>query len=303
MKKIVTISLLLCIMVLAGCMKETTESHKETVDTEPLPAYKEEDSLLQTTTLEEEFPQEQTTTVPERIEVSSLLFCEFNDFRDTYDYEPEYSAEQWMNAEGALLFPYVKEIENTTSFVRSFALLYMPDEVLVRATTQDLLKVVMDGWLEASVTSISVFSTPSHYILSCTGKNQASNELLRRSDMIDVLYNDYCNRDYSGAESLEGKRAADKLQFDEIILASNHAFSLMDDHMKRAVLTEALEKYQQVKCGEYYTVGHTSGFFAFIAEEERNGGSYWYKYICDNNIEEAKLAISFDEVCWLEQFY
>lgn len=250
----------------------------------------------------EEKPIDQTTLT--RIEVNSLLYGEYFDLKDTYWYEPKYNAAQWMNEEGELLFPYEQDLNNNTTMEGALALLYMPDEVLFKASTEDLLKVVMDGWLETNATSISVYSTPSHYIRSCTIKNQAANELMRRRDMVTVLYEDYCNRNYlKGEESREGRWAADKLQFDEIILASNHAFAMMDDEMKENVLNAALEKHGQVRSGYFYTVGHTSGFFAYIVEEELNGGSDWYQYIHDNNIEAAKNAISFNDTCWLEQFY
>ena len=239
-----------------------------------------------------------------RVEVNSLLYGEYFDLKDTYHYEPKYNAAQWMNEAGELLFPYEQELNNDTKMADDLALLYMPDEILLKASTEDLLKVVMDGWLETNATSISVYSIPSHYIRSCTIKNQAANELMRRSDMVTVLYEDYCNRNYlKGEESREGRWAADKLQFDEIILASNHAFAMMDDEMKENVLNAALEKHGQVRSGYFYTVGHTSGFFAYIVEEELNGGSDWYQYIHDNNIEAAKNAISFNDTCWLEQFY
>ncbi|MBO5237855.1 MAG: hypothetical protein J6B50_03665 [Lachnospiraceae bacterium] len=306
MKKTVLIIGTTFAVLFSGCAKENVLSQNDFINTEQNQA--EEDSSLHTTPVPSTVPENTTIvqmeTTPTRIEVDSLLYKEFNDMREVYSYEAKYNAAQWMNEAGELLFPYEQDLNSDTKMVDDLALLYMPDEVLFKASTEDLLKVVMDGWLETNVTSISVYSIPSHYIRSCTIKNQAANELMRRSDMVTVIYADYCNRNYlKGEESREGRWAADKLQFDEIILASNHAFAMMDNEMKENVLNAALEKYGQVRSGYFYTVEHTSGFFAYIVEEELNGGSAWYQYVQDNNIEAAKNAICFDSTCWLEQFY
>ena len=306
MKKAVFIMGMAFAVLFVGCAKENVLSQDDSVNAEQ--NYTVADSSLHITSMQTTEPENTTEaqmeTMPTRIEVDSLLYKEFNDMSEVYSYEPKYDVAQWMNEAGDLLFPYEQDLNNNTTMEGALALLYMPDEVLFKASTEDLLKVVMDGWLETNATSISVYSTPSHYIRSCTIKNQAANELMRRSDMVTVIYDDYCNRNYlKGEESREGRWAADKMQFDEIILASNHAFAMMDDEMKEKVLNVALEKHGQVRSGYFYTVGHTSGFFAYIVEEELNGGSDWYQYIQDNNIEEAKNAICFDSTCWLEQFY
>lgn len=296
MKKIILMGL--CFLIfLAGCtsgLQGNTEPEDVTADslTNTEPELSESQSTSEI----------QTEVLPTKTEVQSLLYSDFNDMRKVYGYEPGYDATQWMNEEGALLFPYESDWKDASKVAEVLGLLYMPEEVLSKAATEDLLKVVMEGWLESNVTSISVYSTPSDYILSCTIKNQAANELMARSDMVVLLYEDYCSRSYlEGGASREGRWAADKLQFDEIILASNYAFAQMDDEMKENVLKEALRKQKQVESGTYYTVGHTSGFFAYIAEEERKEGSNWYQYICDNKIEAAKNAICFDELSWLEQ--
>lgn len=81
------------------------------------------------------------------------------------------------------------------------------------------------------------------------------------------MLEDYCTRNYArGSEtSNEARDALNQVVFEEILLASNLAFSQMDENMKRQVIDEVMKKLGDAQSGKYWTQSITSGFFAYIA--------------------------------------
>lgn len=94
--------------------------------------------------------------------------------------------------------------------------------------------------------------------------------------------------------SKETREALNQVVFEEILLASNLAFSQMDENMKRRVIDEVMKKLGDVQSGKYWTQSITSGFFAYIAEEQEAEGSMWYDYISKNCSEEVKQYLTTD---------
>ena len=169
-----------------------------------------------------------------------------NLLENTYGLEPYFSEENWIDSEGNLLYPYEDNEELMTGIDNILASLYMPQEVVKNASSEDLLKIVLDGLLETNAVMPSVYNNPSDYVAHCCGINQAVNELLQRSDLVDVIYSDYCRRSYDVPDESAKLYEVNKLQFEEIILGSNHAFTLMNDDMREDVLEEVIRKNAEI---------------------------------------------------------
>lgn len=254
--------MLIMFIVVWGCMKEKSNSTNELTSTESSAT----------------------------LDVDALLYEEYGDLRDVYNYEPFYSKQDWMNDRGELLYPYEKNKDNLRGIENTLASLYMPEDVLKKASSEELLKVVCDGWLSTYATSAILFNLPSEYVANSTARNQAANELIKRADMIDVIIEDYINKCYvkGNTYSEEAMFILNQIQFEEIVLGSNHAYLQMDNNVREKVLDAILEKVSCIESKEYYTGDLVSGFFTYIIEEETNGGSYWYTYICENRYELAE---------------
>ena len=204
-----------------------------------------------------------------KVEIDSIMYNEFNNLlEDEYGGEPYYTKEEWINEKGELLFPYENNKELMSGIENILASLYMPEEVLEKAYTKDLLKVICEGWFSTNVTMPSIYNNPSEYILYSSSTNQAVNELLQRGDMVEIVFDDYCKRNYVIETEVNEQNSSElkRLQFEEIVLGSNHAFSLMDDSMREKVLSEVLKKNENIKGEEYDTSGLESGFFSMIEE-------------------------------------
>lgn len=233
-----------------------------------------------------------------RAKPQSVLFKEYKGLKDVYGYEPFYSAKEWMDEEGKLLFPYDEYRYRMDKYVNVLASLDMPEEVLKKAQTKDILEVVCGGWLTSGATEAETFNFPSDYVNIASANIGAVNELLWRSDMASAVRQDYYKRNYLVGEGNSGsveRYTVYQIIFDEILLASNLAFSQMDDRMKELVLDDVMKKLRDVESGEYFTSSSIkSGFFAFIAEEYAAGGSLWYDYISDNCPKEIKQYLTKD---------
>lgn len=230
-----------------------------------------------------------------RAKPDSILFKEYYGLKDVYGYEPFYSAEEWMDEEGKLLFPYDEYRYRMEGMSDILASLDVPEAVLQKAATEDVLKVVCEGWITSGATG-PFFDFPSQYINIASANIGVVNELLQRSDMAKAVLKDYCTRNYvSGTETSRLARdALNQVVFDEILLASNLAFSQMDENMKRQVIYEVMKKLGDAESGKYWTEGITSGFFAYIAEEQEAEGSLWYDYISKNCSKEVKQYLTTD---------
>lgn len=232
-----------------------------------------------------------------RAKPQTVLFKEYKGLKDAYEYEPFYSAKEWMDEEGRLLFPYDEYRYRMEGMSNILASLDVPEEVLQKAATKDVLKVVCEGWLTSGATLAYIFESPSDYVNIASANIGVVNELLQRSDMAKAVFEDYCTRNYvQGSEtSREAQDALNQVIFEEILLASNLAFSQMDENMKRQVLDEVMKKLGDAQSGKYWTHHKkSSGFFAFIAEEYAAGGSLWYDYISDNCPKEIKQYLTKD---------
>lgn len=277
-KKILIIFLLITTLLLVGCGFEKENASDKSVT-----------SATETATL--------------RIEVDELLYEEFGDLRSVYNYEPFYAADEWMDDKGELLFPYESNKDMMKGIENILASLHMPEGVLKEASTEELLRVICEGWLSTHATSPLLFNLPSEYVANSMARNQATNEFMRRSDMLNVLVEDYLQRCYIHDDeySDEATFALNQIQFEEIILASNYVYAQMDDSMKEKVINAVLEKVSYMESGKYYTGDLASGFFTYIIEAQNNGGSYWYTYICENEIETARKYINLENVVsWIK---
>lgn len=228
-----------------------------------------------------------------RAKPDSILFKEYYGLKDVYGYEPFYSAKEWMDEDGKLLFPYDEYRYRMEGMSNILASLDVPEEVLQKAATEDVLKVVCEGWLTSGATG-PFFDFPSQYINIASANIGVVNELLQRSDMAKAVLDDYCTRNYVlGTETSKPARdALNQVAFEEILLASNLAFSQMDENMKRQVIDEVMTKLGDAKSGKYWTQSITSGFFAYIAEEQEAEGSLWYDYISKNCSKEVKQYLT-----------
>ena len=235
-----------------------------------------------------------------KVKIDSIIYGDYFNFYVESGGKPRFSAEEWMSEEGKLLYPYEEKEEYMKGIDNIFASLYMPEEVVVKATSIELLKVINDGWFNTYATMPSLYNMPSHFAHYTIATNIAANELVQRSDMPEVLYSDYCTREYLKKDSKGDEKIfeATRIQFAEVVLGSNHAFSLMSDELKEKVLKEATKKNKQIISGEYHTDNVQSGFFSMIEEEYYNGGSLWYTYICDNEIDEVKEYIDVEYPDW-----
>lgn len=233
-----------------------------------------------------------------RAKPDSVLFKEYYGLKDVYGYEPFYSAGEWMDEEGRLLFPYEKDRDKMKAMSNILASLDIPDEVLEKAETKDVLKVVCEGWLTSGATAAEAFEQPSQYVNIASANIKAVNELLQRSDMAKVVLQDFYKRNYLAGIGETGsveRCAVNQIIFEEILLASNLAFSQMDDRMKIQVIDEVMKKLRDVESGEYCTSASiTSGFFAYVAEEQAKCGSMWYDYISRNCPDDVKRRLAAD---------
>lgn len=233
-----------------------------------------------------------------KVSIDSIMYQKYeNLLENTYGLEPYFSEENWIDSEGNLLYPYEDNSELMTGIGNILASLYMPKEVVKNASSEELLRIVLDGLLETNAVMPFAYNNPSDYVSYCCGINQAVNELLQRSDLVEVIYNDYCNRSYDMPDEYAKSYEFNKLQFEEIILGSNHAFTLMNDDMREDVLEEVIRKNAEIAV-HANDIGLTSGFFAMIEDEYSHGNSEWYTYICDNNYSEAKNVINVEVPSW-----
>lgn len=264
-------------------------------------------SLVACTPEDEKLHNDSSTSCDEnmtvRIDEGTLLYNTFGDLRNVYGYEPFYTADEWMNDAGELLYPYENDKDRMEGIENILASLYMPEEVLKKASTEELLHVVCDGWLSTHATSAILFNLPSEYVANSMSRNQAANELIVRNDMVKVLLEDYTLKSYiKGNEySDEAAFALNQIQFEEIILASNHAYVQMNDSMKEKVINAVLEKVSYMESQQYYTGNLKTGFFTYIKEEQENGGSYWYEYLCENEDEIVRKYLDLEEtISWMQ---
>ena len=252
--------------------------------------------------IQTEITETESETAFIRAKPDSILFKEYYGLKDVYGYEPFYSAEEWMDEDGKLLFPYDEYRYRMEGMSNILASLDVPEEVLQKAATKDVLKVVCEGWLTSGATLAYIFDFPSQYINIASANIGVVNELLQRSDMAKAVLDDYCTRNYVlGTETSKPARdALNQVAFDEILLASNLAFSQLDENMKRQVIDEVMKKLVDAESGKYWTQSITSGFFAYIAEEQEAEGSLWYDYISKNCSKEAKQYLTTDYMSfWL----
>lgn len=235
-----------------------------------------------------------------RVDVNSVIYSEFSNFYVEAGGKPRFSADEWMNESGELLYPYREKNEYMKGIENIFASLYIPEDVVQKAKTKELLIVLTDGWFETYATMPSLYTKASTFANYTITTNIGANELMQRADMPQVVFEDYCSREYikQGGDRQNATYEASKIQFDEILLGSNHAFLLMNDDLKEKVLAEAMDKNADIVSGNYDTDGTLSGFFSIIEEEHEKEKSLWYEYICEKNHNEVKKYIDMEYPSW-----
>lgn len=95
-----------------------------------------------------------------------MLYAEFDNNGGSL--APFYTSKEWMDEDGVMLFPYKDDEADMNGIDDIIARMYIPNDVLDRATTEDLLYVVCDCWLSTGATASFMFNFPSDYIVSCT---------------------------------------------------------------------------------------------------------------------------------------
>ena len=233
-------------------------------------------------------------SIPDRVEViDAILYGEYTDMTNTFSYEPLYTDAEWIK-DGTLLYPYKNNLDNDSmkTIEDILANFYVSEEVVAKASTKELLKVSGDFLTTKGIDM--VYNLPSEYVCYVVSINLASNELLHRTDMPEVIFEDYNDREYAKASASydEVRINCNQIMFEEIVLASNYAFSIMDDELKEKVLAQATDMADMALDDNYDAHGLKSGFFTYIIEEKLEGGSDWYDYIVENNHEGALAHIS-----------
>lgn len=215
------------------------------------------------------------------------LWSEYNGLSNTYQYDAEYKEDEWADKDGNILFPYEASIAGCKDIRDNLSKLKMPDELVKTASTEDILKIVTDGWITDTVGNAFPYGTAEEYINYSTAANQAANELFLRSNMVEVMLKDYTERAYDESKDT-ALHYSSVLRFEEILLASDYAYDKMDDKTRNEVLKAVTDKINNTDYEVYYGCKCESGFFAYIYEQGENGGSKWKFYIEENGTDDAK---------------
>ena len=129
----------------------------------------------------------EAATLPERMspESGTVIYSAYADYRDLYNFEPLFNDSDWMDKDGRLLFPYRNITSKGFKIGDIFALFYMSEEVVSKATSEDLLAVVTDA---APTSMIVMANSPSEMAQMCSNKLLAADELLHRPDTVSYTH-------------------------------------------------------------------------------------------------------------------
>ena len=211
----------------------------------------------------------EAATLPERMspESGTVIYSAYADYRDLYNFEPLFNDSDWMDKDGRLLFPYRNITSKGFKIGDIFAMFYMSEEVVSKATSEDLLTVVTD----AAPTSMIVM------------------ELLHRPDMARVVLKDYRIRRYIEPEKITSNNA---IQIEEMWLGSNLGYTELNDDERAEVLELAAINMAKIhELGLELTI-RDNCFFGLAAEEYKRNGNGWYDYIMNKADQSVKDAFN-----------
>lgn len=230
----------------------------------------------------------EAATLPERMspESGTVIYSAYADYRDLYNFEPLFNDSDWMDKDGRLLFPYRNITSKEFKIGDIFAMFYMSEEVVSKATSEDLLTVVTDA---APTSMIVMANSPSEMAQMCSNKLLAADELLHRPDMARVVLKDYRIRRYIEPEKITSNNA---IQIEEMWLGSNLGYAELNDDERAEVLELAAINMTKIhELGLELTI-RDNCFFGLAAEEYKRNGNGWYDYIMNKADQSVKDAFN-----------
>lgn len=291
LKKIcVLITIIAMLITLYGCVNNSNSeqlvgsNHSDMISEEPLDTPKLSKAPS---------PTEVVMSAPTQSE--DLLSNQNEDLPKLYEkyYEESphvvYSADEWLKDDGRLDFPFdLDEDTSQMQWSESFSRFYIPKEALEAARTEDLLEVIK-LWPYAKY---FLYNYPSYYLeYLCTGFN-ATDELLTRLDLAEILLSTYIEDEFMPENTFDNnnKQMAyndecstreNGIVLCEILLATDMVFEQMDDDMRHSTLNAVIDKIGMRDSEEYpyLKLSARSGFFAHVIELRDSTGSKWYDYI------------------------
>lgn len=255
----------------------------------------------------EEALAKKTETVDTLEKIASITDAELPGYGDfAPDVTPKYSKDEWMNENGEIMYPYRgHEDEISKLFIYEKLPFYcIPNEVLEKMTSKQLFVVVCDWMSETLVTPEFHTSRFPGFLTECLYNCQAANELVHRKNMAEVLYRDYLERDYIDTTEAKGEALTNYklISFEESVLASDLAYGMLDDDMKKTILAEAVEKANDIEYVKNMGISHSSVFYNCIMHQSLTGKSGWYDYIKENGSDEArellKRLVDDESITW-----
>lgn len=230
----------------------------------------------------------EAATLPERMspEIGTVIYSAYADYRDLYNFEPLFNDSDWMDKDGRLLFPYRNITSKGFKIGDIFAMFYMSEEVVSKATSEDLLTVVTDA---AQTSMIVMANSPSEMTQMCSNKLLTADELLHRPDMARVVLKDYRIRSYTEPEKITSNNA---IQIEEMWLGSNLGYTELNDDERAEVLELAAINMAKIhELGLELTI-RDNCFFGLAAEEYKRNGNGWYDYIMNKADQSVKDAFN-----------
>lgn len=233
--------------------------------------------------------------------------------------EAAYSVADWLGPDGIIGFPFDWRDTLEMSNPEREVIYYVPQEALDRATTEDLVELLV-GYDHRS--RFDIYNFISYYWDYVLNNFNVAEELISRESLAEDVLKAYQKDNFlikSSFGDAAKQKAYDeqcydqfnKIGLEEIILATNLAFDQMDDEMRKATIEEALNKVEERLSGKFkcsYGLANgedgfgemPSGFFAYIVEMEESTGSKWYRFMQENGYDELVEKLDGLNVrdCW-----
>ncbi len=194
----------------------------------------------------------------------------------------------WIDEDKALHFPedFEEHYAGYDSMDEWYACYYIPKEALEIATTISLLDVATD----CPFYSPWMYNFPSEYIECSSQLFNAADELWNREEIAEEILELYeqekfmenCSYDQGNERDAYMERAIHiqgRIMTEEVLLATDKAFSEMTEEMRIRTLAAVEEKMEQRRSGDFVTNQGTSAFYFYISELHETTGSEWYDYI------------------------
>lgn len=209
-------------------------------------------------------------------------------------------AEEWLDTDGKLRLPFdpddIKEIDKnsyaeTTAHERIFMVdgtehYYIPDEVAVNASTEELADVFISYGYNGGLVPSMLFGRESlesiyeHNFVLLLSNSNALEESLRRNDFVKVYYEKYMTESENMPERYDGgnnrlyfvlSNKTETLDVIEVLLAQPESYEQLTKKQRESLVRRVLKREIKGEQGELLSRGGNSkywtNFFTCIAGE------------------------------------